>query len=209
MDDFYKDPMLIRNIALAQKFQANKKAYKGSRSTTRFLLPGLKEEFEKVIGMKIKNWLHYPVNGCFQITKYTDPLVTHSDTQAFASAIYLTPSAPMGAGTSFWRDTKYKCRRPPFHGRNNIVFQTISRKQEAQDEIYSDYNLLNNDGKNWELVDKVGSVFNRLVIWDAQLIHSASSYQDFFGELKGNEAENSRLVQLFFFDLEQEYISDN
>jgi hypothetical protein len=46
-----------------------------------------------------------------------------------------------------------------------------------------------------ELVDKIGNVYNRLVIFDAKLIRSASCYF-------GNNDNNCRLFQMFFFDLE-------
>ena len=198
-DDFYSDPLTIRKIALEQSYTANIKSYKGKRSECRFLLPGLKEEFERLLGVKITGWTTYLANGVFQITKYTDPLVWHADLQSYAAAIYLTPDAPVTAGTSFWRDTKYKCRRTPGHQRERNRFPTDEDRKIANDTIHSDYNLVHPD--NWELVDRVGSIFNRLVIWDAKLIHSASSYEAFPGT-EGQEAENSRLVQLFFFDIE-------
>lgn len=49
------------------------------------------------------------------------------------------------------------------------------------------------DGTSFEPVDVVGNVYNRLVIFDASCIHSASQY---FGTVK----ENARLWQMFFFD---------
>ena len=51
------------------------------------------------------------------------------------------------------------------------------------------------DESQFDLVDKVGNVFNRLIIWDGRMIHAASAYF-------GNNKEDSRLFQLFFFDLE-------
>ena len=48
--------------------------------------------------------------------------------------------------------------------------------------------------ENWETVDSIGNVYNRLVIFNAQYIHSVSEY---FGE----DITNSRLFQLFFFNL--------
>ena len=51
------------------------------------------------------------------------------------------------------------------------------------------------DRTPYELVDTVGNVFNRLVIWDAGLIHSASEYT-------GWDIASSRLFQIFFFDAE-------
>ena len=200
VDKFYKDPDKIRSIALEQTFHPNAKAYKGKRSSTRFLLPGVKEEFERLLGRPVRNWLVHGVNGCFQITNYTDPLVWHSDHQSYAAAIYLTPDAPVGAGTSFWKDKTHGCLRPPFHKLERDRFKDDQERTEAQDEIYSEYNLLHPD--NWELVDRVGSVYNRLAIWDGQRIHSATSYTSFMPNETEAEAAGSRLVQLFFFDIE-------
>lgn len=197
VDNFYQEPELIRQIAMEQIYHPNIKAYKGKRSATRLLLPGLKEQFEKLIGVPIINWTNYGTNGVFQITNYNDPLVWHSDTQNYAAAIYLTPNSPVTAGTSFWRDRKYGCRRSPFHEQEKNRFENDVQRELATQEIYSSYNLVHPD--NWELVDRVGSVFNRLVIWDAQIIHSASSYEAFSGQ---DEISDSRLIQLFFFDID-------
>lgn len=200
MDHFYENPEEIRAIALEQKYYENPKAFKGKRTRTKFLLPGLKERFEALLGVTITSWLNYETNGIFQITKSTDPIVYHSDLQSYAAAIYMTPNAPVGAGTSFWRDRTYGCRRPPFNELERERFADDKERQAAQNEIYNEYNLLHPD--NWELVDKAAALFNRLVIWDAQMIHSASSYEAFAGDTT-NEAESSRLVQLFFFDIAQ------
>ena len=50
---------------------------------------------------------------------------------------------------------------------------------------------------NWELVESIAGLFNRLVIWDAKLFHSATSYEDF----SEDGPASTRLVQLFFFDV--------
>lgn len=200
-DNFYDDPHAIRELALSQKFYANPKAYKGKRTHERFLFPGVKEEIERLLGCRITSWLKYGTNGIFQITGYNDPLVYHSDLQSFAMIIWMTPGASPSAGTSFWRDRKYGCLRPPGHPYERDRFQTDEERIQATNEIYSPYNLTHED--NWELVDKVGNVFNRAAIFDAKRIHSASSYEGFINDIDpGLESENSRLVQLFFFDVE-------
>jgi hypothetical protein len=191
VDNFYKNPDEVRLFALEQEYVPNLKRYKGKRTTERYLWPFLKEEFERVLGRPIVDWLNQPCNGCFQVTGFNDPLVWHSDLQSYAAAIYLTPDAPVSAGTSFWRDKKYGARRPPEHPLEADRFATMSHAV-ASNEIYSKYNILHPD--NWELVDKVGSIYNRLVIWDAQMIHSASSYEGM-----GDSVAEARLVQLFFF----------
>jgi len=182
VDNFYADPAAVREDALRREFAAYNRFYKGKRSATRWLTDEHKREFERLLQRRITAWESYSANGCFQITNYDDPLVYHCDDQACAAAIYLTPTAPVGAGTSFWRDKKYHYRR------------AIDYDPEAAREVWHEYNLLHPD--NWELVDRVGAVFNRLVLWDAKMIHSASSYESF-----GDQADKSRLVQLFFFDI--------
>jgi len=195
VDDFYSHPDDIRAIALAQDYQANPQRYKGTRTPERFLWPGLREEFSRLLGRPVTDWLNLDTNGCFQLTGFDDPLVWHHDTQSYAAAIYLTPQAPLSGGTSFWRDRSHGCRRAPAHPLESRRWSQLAGREAAAKAVYDEYNLLHPD--NWELVDRVGAVYNRLVIWDAQLIHSASSYEGF-----GNDATGaSRLVQLFFFNI--------
>lgn len=180
VDNFYKDPYAVRNEALNAQYEANDPLYKGLRSSYRHLYPYVKEEFERLLNVTITDWITQPMNGVFQKTSNKDPLVWHSDSQDYAGAIYLTPDND-NLGTSFWRSKTGSCRRPANHPLEN-------KPTDLNAEIYSHYNLLHND--NWLLVDRVGSVFNRLVLWDAKLIHSATMYP-----------ETDRLVQLFFFNV--------
>lgn len=178
IDEFYRDPVALRRLALAAEYETDLRYFKGLRSKQKHLLPWVKEEFERLLRVPITDWLDQPANGSFQKTTAGDPLVWHSDTQSYAAAIYLEPER-VGAGTSFWRNRDTRARRPP-------------TTEAAYAATYSEFNLTHED--NWELVDRVGSVFNRLVLWDAQLIHSATSYDDF-------TEEDPRLVQLFFFNV--------
>ena len=177
VDDFYVKPELVVEVANGSSFQADPKHFKGVRSD-RHLLPYVKEEFERLLGVRITDWLDQPMNGVFQKTCADDHLVFHSDSQRFAAAIYLSTVGSTEYGTSFWMHTETGFNRPPI-------------SQELCNEVYSEYNLTHSD--NWTLVDKVGFVYNRLVIWDAKLIHSASMYPPDL---------NDRLVQLFFFNAE-------
>lgn len=194
VDDFLQNPDEIRALALAQCYQSNPAYFKGLRSDQRFLWPGLREEFGRLLGTAVTEWLGHNANGCFQQTGHADPLVWHHDSQSYAAAIYLTPDAPLGSGTSFWRDRTHGCRRRPTHPLETRRLGTTEAIADAEAAVYEAYNLEHPD--NWELVEAVGAVYNRLVVWDASLIHSASSYEG-FREL----ADASRLVQLFFFDV--------
>jgi hypothetical protein len=193
VDNFYKNPDEIRAFALEQHYESDLRFYKGKRTKDRFLWSFLKEEFERILGRPIIDWLNQPANGVFQITGYNDPLVYHSDAQSYAAAIYLTPHAPPSAGTSFWRDKKYGARRPPAHALEYDRYADDAARSAAYNEIYTSYNITHGD--NWELVDKVGAIYNRLAIWDAQMIHSASTYEGLESDVIGK----ARMVQLFFF----------
>ena len=182
VDNFYKNVDALREHALSQSFVEDNRYYKGKRTKEKFLFPYVKEEFERLLQARIIDWVDQPMNGVFQITSPNDMLVYHSDSQDYAAAVYLTPDADSN-GTSFWRDKKYGCRRPPNHILEN-------KNSSLTDEVYSHYNITHED--NWSLVDKVGAVYNRLVIWDAKLIHSASEY-----------SAKERLVQLFFFSIQK------
>lgn len=193
VDDFFRNPDEIRAFALAQDYDADLRYYKGLRSVQQCLWPFLREEFARLLGTDVIRWLDHNANGVFQQTSFTDPLVWHHDSQGYAAAVYLTPDAPPSAGTSFWRDTSYGCRRAPVHPLERARLKTAKALEKAEAVVYDPYNIENPD--NWELVESVAGLYNRLVIWDASLLHSATSYDQF-----SETADSSRLVQLFFFD---------
>jgi hypothetical protein len=194
VDDFFCDPDEVRAVALAQEYSSDLRFYKGLRSNQRFLWPNLREEFGRLLGSPVTEWLGHSANGVFQQTAADDPLVWHHDSQAYAAAVYLNPDAPLQGGTSFWRDRTYGCRRSPSHPSERKRLGSEEAVKAAEATVYDEFNLVNPD--NWELVESVAGLYNRLVIWDARLIHSATSYTA-FGHRSSTE---TRLVQLFFFD---------
>jgi hypothetical protein len=180
VDDFLDNPDAIRKLALAQTFEADDRYYKGKRSRERFLREFDHRVFARLLYGAIDNWEHHAMSGRFQFCVPSDPLVYHADGQTHAGTIYLTPDAPPESGLSLWRSKVTGVRRP-------------SRNVETDSKTF-DGNLL--DPTKWELVDKIGNVYNRLVLWDATMIHSASCYF-------GNALPNARLFWMFFFDIKR------
>lgn len=181
VDNFYEDPDSVRELALQQSFAPDLRYHKGQRTNTKFIAPNTKQIFETLLGRKIIRWTEYEYNGIFQYCTAEDPLVYHCDVQSYAAAVYLTPNAPIETGTSFYRSKIYPEVRS-------------TRPEEA---IYSEVFAGGYyDKTNFELVDTIGNVYNRLAIWNSRLIHSASEYF-------GNSKENGRLFHLFFFDIEE------
>ena len=189
VDDIYEDPHKVREFALSCKFVANDKYHKGSRTGNRFLPKGMKELFEKFLNKKITKWKEHGVNGVFQFCTAQDALVYHVDQQSYAAMIYLTPNAPPSCGTSTYRSRRTGLRSAP---------TKADAKRLATPQGALHYQIFRNnfyDKTNLDVVDVMGNVYNRLVIFDAQSIHAASEY---FGDKK----ENARLFQMFFFDAE-------
>jgi hypothetical protein len=180
VDNFYQDPDAIRNFALKQEYHQGGlgHGYIGRRSFQQFLFPGLKEEFEKIMGEKITRWEEHGMNGRFQYNTEGEPLVYHCDDQKWAAMIYLTPNAPLETGTGSFalKGTKI------FHNSQEGIMAAF-RGDGAQ----------NLDKTIFEPVDSIGNVYNRLVIFNAGYLHAALGYF-------GYKPENCRLWQMFFFD---------
>ena len=174
VDDFYADPMAVRNFALKQEFIEEKDYYKGCRTRHQYFLPGTKEAFEKIMGIQIREWESHGMCGKFQYCTAQDSLVYHHDGQTWAAMIYLTPDAPYDCGTSL------------FASKNGARKSSDANIRTAFDGGFY-------DSTKFDLIDSIGNVFNRLFIFDAQNIHAASKY---FGQT----LEDSRLFHIFFFD---------
>lgn len=174
IDNFYSDPYSIREFALQQEFVEDLRFYKGKRTQTQYFVPGTKQIFETIIGQKISVWDEYKMCGVFQSCNAEDPLVYHIDNQQWAGMVYLTPNAPFESGTSLYAHKETK-------------------KRHQDDGIETCFSGGFYDSTKFELVDTVGNVFNRLVIFNGKCIHAASKY---FGQT----LEDSRLFHMFFFD---------
>lgn len=170
VNNFYSNPEEIREFAYDQEYLENTKFYKGLRSTKTFLAPGTKEAFEAITGETIKKF-DYDTNGVFQITSAENPQVYHCDAQKWAGMVYLTPNAPIESGTRTHRSK----HTGGFTGEED-TFKT---------GFY--------DSTQFDVDISAGNVFNRLVIFNGQLIHSAGPYF-------GSNMWNGRLIHLFFWD---------
>ncbi len=183
VDNFYENPDEVRNFALNQEYFEGGigRGFIGRRTKEQFLFPGLKEKFENIMGKKITAWEEHDMNGRFQVSWSGEPLVYHCDSQKWGGMLYLTPEAPYQCGTTLYAHKKTKARTYYDKGWDAAWIDTPG-----------DCHL---DGTHFEPVDVLGNVYNRLVIFDASCIHSASEY---FGTIM----ENARLWQMFFFDTE-------
>ena len=120
-------------------------------------------------------------NGSFQFTTSRERSWIHADAwNNWAGVVYLTPDAPLSAGTAFYRF------------KNGEYSEEDAKLLNTKDQTDS----CSQDLTKWEQVDKVGNVFNRLILFNSKRFHMS---MDYFGDSK----ENGRLFQVFFFSTER------
>ena len=187
VDNFYKDPDLVREWAMNNIEFSPSNYHKGERATERFILDGTKEKLEKIIGKPIYNWNHSGyANGIFQFCTADQPIVYHIDNQTYAAMVYLTPDAPPTSGTAFYRSKVT----------GDYSFDDDKRQTQAYVDAFKGTNNEMNfyDGSHFEKIDEVGNVYNRLVLFNAKNIHAATQYF-------GDAIDNARFFHMFFFDV--------
>lgn len=176
VDNFYEEPDKVREFALNQiEYAEDNNWYKGFRSKEQYNFPGIKEAFEGIMGMKLKPLDTHGMCGRFQTLTAEDKLVYHVDSQKWAAMVYLTPNPPIQSGTLLLR---------------SIV---TGARHADDDNFEGTFDGGFYDKTKFEVVDTVGNVYNRLVIFDSRCIHAAAQYF-------GNDKHTGRLTHLFFFD---------
>lgn len=176
VDDFYNNPESVRNFALEQEFNV-KGNYPGLR-TKEFLSDGVKDCIKEIVKPYTGAFLGFSkiYSGSFQVATAKDRTWIHADHyNKWAGVCYLTPNAPHTGGTGIFR---------------HKATGAYSSVEMPKDVIWDGL-----DYTTWDLVDVVGNRFNRLVLYRGDLYHASLDYF-------GNNNQNGRLFQLFFFDTE-------
>jgi hypothetical protein len=175
-EDFYINPHDVRNFALSQNFdqQGN---YPGHR-TKSFLNDSLKEVISNILrpfSGEVTEWnARDGLSGSFEMATSRDRSWVHTDHfNTWAGICYLTPDAPLTGGTGLF----------------------MYKKTNSMYEDGTDYGDHTQDMTKWEMVDRIGNRFNRLVFYRSDIYHTSL---DYFGKDKND----ARLFQLFFLTTE-------
>lgn len=182
VDNFYEDPMAIRNFAI-NNLQFEEKEYHRGLSTAPWTLFGTQEKFEKILGTNILDWNNPNLrNGQFQYVIGSDPIVHHVDENIMAGMVYLTPDAPFDSGTSLYQSKISEKRKYDPNGPDTTEYEKV-----FNDNFYSRYKFTE--------TDRIGNVFNRLVLFNSFNIHSATQHF-------GATLTDARFFHIFFFNVE-------
>ena len=191
IDNFYNNAMETRKYVLTQEFKVRGN-YPGqrTRSFANNELKNIIQDYITPFGGKI---IDFPMsdetnkddnniyNGAFQYTTSRDRSWIHVDGfNNWAGVLYMTPDAPVSAGTGFY---KYK---------DGTTYEADLKIMDNKSEI----DAFCQDLTRWEQVDKVGNLFNRLILFNSKRYHMSLDYF-------GNSKENGRLFQVFFFSTER------
>ncbi|TFW51795.1 hypothetical protein CT676_43110 [Bradyrhizobium sp. MOS001] len=190
IDEFYDRPDQVRSFALTQSFEIEGQ-FPGWRSSPYF--PERSDETVRRILCSLLSLDRKKVeivdvgeSGSFQISTSREQTWIHADPYAkWAGVCYLTPDPPVTSGTALYRHRSSKirdCSSALKRFPNDQQFDVRTSKIDCL------------DASQWELVDSIGNVFNRLVLYKANLYHSAIEYF-------GHDLYDARLFQVFFFDL--------
>ena len=187
IDNFYIDPYETRDYALSLEFDVQGN-YPGNRTKSIFN-QSVYDVIQNAVfnaGGNITRWDMDQYTGSFQYTTAKDRSWIHADqTTTWAGVCYLTPNAPLSAGTGLFRHKETGLESAP----------------RKSDGTY-DYDLLNKvnmdsqDMTKWEMTDRLANKFNRLVLYRGDFFHMSL---DYFGQNK----YDGRLFQTFFFDTER------
>lgn len=199
IDDFYKDPDAVRNIALGQsKENTTQGNYAGVMTDTSYFNEQHFEMFSNLCGFPVKGSTRF--NGKFRFTKGNEigTQDIHFDPGDgncyFAGVIYLTPGNDGTEGTIFWKHKETGLEEIP---------KTIEGLQKyGWNNIHDLETFLNTDGVDhhkWDRILTIPYRYNRLVLFRPWKFHSP-------GAGFGNSIETARLAQLFFFSPDMEKI---
>jgi hypothetical protein len=189
--DFYSNVDEVRNFAMQQEFLGEEAHFPGKR-TKSFLNDSVKEIIQSTMRPFAGDvtWWGDHNSGAFQYTTAADRSWIHSDGNAdWAAVCYLTPDAPLSAGTGIF---KHKAT-----GLRNWIYKdhfTEEDKYGVKDAPHRGADSV--DYTKWEMVDRIGNMYNRLIIYRGDLFHVSLDYF-------GRDLQTGRLFQTFFFNTEK------
>lgn len=193
VDDFYQNPDEIRKFATSLEYPEphDGYTYPGRNSKGEYYNKEVQKKFEKLVK---KDLIPADENGYFRLSLEND---------SHQQDIHVDPAWEWGAviyfsdpkycvdegGTSFWRHNTLGIERCPKNDQEAQFHGFPSYKEAWWTTVYGD----GQDRSKWTNYFLCPMKYNRLVLFKTYLWHSHNF--NF-----GDNIENGRLVQLFFFN---------
>lgn len=194
LENFYEDPDKIRTFALSQKYK-----FRHQIKGAEYVFPGCRTKdlslinkplFEK-LSKKIISLFHneendvmrWSITTSFQSVsaEYGQGVIHADQNTVFAAVLYLTPDAPLDAGTSLFKpNNKFDADKYEWCLKEND--RRFDEGQIIMDTSYHDM---------FDEVVRINNVYNTLILYEGRHYHAAN---EFFGK----SLKDSRLAQVFF-----------
>jgi hypothetical protein len=191
LDNFFKEPFVVREKALAKPFTNKTGHFPGARSVHEFRFLELREFCRKASPLLAERGDLKIQSPCFQfLGKGQRKSYIHSDPMAgYAGIVFLGEKAGTYPGTSFFRhkQTGLDC----FKSEDK---EWIRKKFPNRKAFKSAEDLLDRDRfntKKWTRVLTLDAAFNRLILFPAELLHQNASAW-------GTNPKNGRLTYNFW-----------
>ena len=194
VENFLENPDAIRTFALNQKYQ-----YRHQLKDAKYVFPGsrtkeislINKPYYESVSKKIISLFHneendkmrWLISTNFQsVSEEYGRGVIHTDSNTvFAAVLYLSPDAPLNAGTSLFRPNK------SFDEEKYQWFLKENDKRFAEGKIVMDTSYHN----MFDEIVRINNVYNTLILYEGRHYHAAN---DFFGKT----LKDARLAQVFF-----------
>jgi len=170
IDNFVDNPYEMRNFALNTEFDVIHPTNFPGKRTKQYPQEGILMLLRKVLKPFYNEVIFNPItlSGQFQVTTINDVSWIHRDDTytrnhdwlknytSLSIVLYLTPNAPVESGTSFYHN-EYE---------NNIK-DSLAEPLKEEKEV---------NKYKYKKVACVANVFNRAVIFDSSIYHTAETY---------------------------------
>lgn len=194
VDDFYANPEVVRARALkAQYADISPTDYPGYGSKQTIESASLQDRFSELVGGRLNvDSARFTWGGFRFITRDSGRKAkVHADTAVdWAGMVYLTPGAPMSAGTAFFRHRATGFETPPNDRQARAL--GFADASEFDDKVIRNDKA---DLSKWDRIGHIGPVYNRLI-----LFRGGEFYHAPMGGC-GDSPDTARLTHIFFFNV--------
>lgn len=194
LDGFFKDPIAVREKALAKPFTNKTGHFPGARSVNEFRFLELREFCRNAGPLLADGGSLKAQSPCFQfLGKGQRKSYIHADPRAgYAGIVFLGEKTGTYPGTSFFRhnQTGLDCFKSENQEWIQQTFPNRAAFRNARD-------LLDRDRfkkEKWTRVTMLDAAFNRLILFPAELLHQNASAW-------GTNPRNGRLTFNFWLDV--------
>jgi hypothetical protein len=194
VENFYENPDAIRTFALGQKYKSRAQmqgagyVFPGCRTKDLSLInkPLFENVSKKIISLfhnENHDVMRWAITTNFQSVsaEFGQGVIHRDHNTVFAAVLYLTPNAPLEAGTSLFKPN------------NKFDEEKYVNSLKKNDRLFDKGEILM-DIDYHEMFDevvRVNNVYNTLILYEGDQYHAANK---FFG----SKLKDSRLAQVFF-----------